>query len=82
MAAIELVRDPETKEPAPKLRDELIRTCYRRGMLVLGCGKSSVRFSPALVVKHDHVDEALHILGEALAACEQQAVPQPRATPL
>lgn len=82
MAAIELVRNPDTREPAAELRDDLIRACYRRSMLVLGCGKSSVRFSPALVVTRDHIDEALHILGEALAACEQQAAPEPRATPL
>ncbi len=82
MAAIELVRDVETKAPAPELRDDLIRACYRRGMLLLGCGRSSVRLSPPLLVTHDEVDEALQILGEALVACEQEAVPQPRVTPL
>jgi 4-aminobutyrate aminotransferase len=74
MTAAEMVHDPETKEPAPELRDALLQACYRRGMLLLGCGKSSVRFSPPLVVRRDQVDEALQILEEALAACEQGAV--------
>ena len=43
-------------------------------MLLLGCGKSSVRFSPALVITQRDVDEALQILGEALVACEQETV--------
>jgi len=73
MVAMELVSDVEAKEPVPQLRDALIRACYRRGMLLLGCGKSSVRFSPPLLVTRDQVDEGLALLGEALAACEQES---------
>jgi 4-aminobutyrate aminotransferase-like enzyme len=40
-------------------------------MLVLGCGKSSIRFSPPLMVNQGDVDEALGIFEEALTACEQ-----------
>jgi len=74
MVAIELVRDVETKEPAPELRDALVRDCYRRGVLLLGCGKSSVRFSPPLIVTRDDVDEALDLLGEALVACTRETL--------
>jgi 4-aminobutyrate aminotransferase len=72
MVAIELVTDKETKEPAGALRDALMHACYQRGMLVLGCGKSSVRFSPPLLIARDQVGEALGVLEDALTACEQE----------
>ncbi|MBN1643023.1 MAG: acetyl ornithine aminotransferase family protein [Anaerolineae bacterium] len=70
MVAIELVRDRATREAAPDLRDRLVRECYRRGALVLGCGKNSIRFSPPLVIARDQIDEGLEILEAALYACE------------
>ena len=71
MMAIELVKDRETKEPAAELRAKLVTECYLRGLLVLGCGRSSVRFSPALVIRREQVSQALSILDDALAACGQ-----------
>ncbi|MBI2763555.1 MAG: aminotransferase class III-fold pyridoxal phosphate-dependent enzyme [Chloroflexi bacterium] len=41
--------------------------CFQRGLLVLECGKSSVRMSPALTVSEDEVTTALRIFGEAVA---------------
>jgi 4-aminobutyrate aminotransferase len=73
MVAVELVSNVETKEPAPALRDAVVRACYQRGMLLLGCGKSNVRFSPPLLVTRDQMDEALALFGEALTACEQES---------
>jgi 4-aminobutyrate aminotransferase len=71
MVAIELVDDTETKAPALGLRDDVVRACYRRGMLVLGCGKSTIRLCPALLITREQADEALGILEEALVACTQ-----------
>ena len=41
--------------------------CFQRGLLVLECGKSSVRMSPALTVSEDEMRIALRIFGEAVA---------------
>jgi 4-aminobutyrate aminotransferase len=41
--------------------------CFRRGLLVLTCGESSVRIAPPLVVTSAQVDIAVAILDEALA---------------
>jgi len=71
MVAAELVHDKATKKQAPELRNQVVQACYERGMLVLGCGKNSIRFSPPLMVSQDDVDEALGLFEEALAACEQ-----------
>jgi 4-aminobutyrate aminotransferase len=72
MVAVELVKDKETKERAPDLRGHVIVECYRRGMLILGCGKNSIRFSPPLMITTDDVDEALGIFEEALTVCESK----------
>ncbi len=39
---------------------------FRRGLLTLECGESSLRFSPPLIVGSDDVDVAVRIFGEAL----------------
>ena len=41
--------------------------CFERGLLVLECGKSSVRMSPALTVSEAEMETALRIFGEAVA---------------
>ncbi|MFL5712759.1 MAG: aminotransferase class III-fold pyridoxal phosphate-dependent enzyme, partial [Chloroflexota bacterium] len=42
--------------------------CFERGLLVLECGKTSVRMSPALTVSEGEMVTALRIFGEAVAA--------------
>ncbi len=42
--------------------------CFERGLLVLECGKTSVRMSPALIVRDDEMATALRIFSEAVAA--------------
>ena len=42
--------------------------CLRRGLLVLGAGRSAVRLSPPLIVTADQVDLAVRILGDAIGA--------------
>jgi 4-aminobutyrate aminotransferase len=47
--------------------EEVQWACFQRGLLVLECGKSSVRLSPALTVSEDEMQTALRIFGEAVA---------------
>ena len=55
---------------------EAVQTaCFERGLLVLGCGKSSVRMSPALTVSEEEMATALHIFSEAVAAIAGVADP-------
>jgi 4-aminobutyrate aminotransferase len=42
--------------------------CFERGLLVLECGRSSVRMSPALTVSEAEVATALRIFAESVAA--------------
>ena len=44
---------------------------FERGLLVLECGESSLRFSPPLIVDAESVDIAIRLFGEAIAATER-----------
>ena len=66
MIGMELVRDREGREPAVAERDRFEQECYRRGLLVIGCGASSIRLSPALIIEKDHCDFTLQTFDEVL----------------
>jgi 4-aminobutyrate aminotransferase len=46
--------------------EEVQWACFERGLLVLECGKSSVRMSPALTVSEAEMTTALRIFAEAV----------------
>ena len=52
----------------PEHAEEVQWACFVRGLLVLECGRKSVRMSPALTVSAAEVATALRIFGEAVAA--------------
>lgn len=66
MIGVELVRDRGTKEPANTERDEIVQACFQRGLLMLGCGVSTLRFCPPLVVTKEQCDIAVGIIDEVL----------------
>jgi 4-aminobutyrate aminotransferase len=49
--------------------------CLRRGLLVLGAGKTTVRLSPPLTVTAEQVDIGVRILGEAVRAVTAHHTP-------
>jgi len=61
MRAIDVV---EGDRPSPELRNAFVDACFHRGLLLLGCGTSGIRFCPALCVTAEQVAAALAILGE------------------
>jgi len=40
--------------------------CYKRGLIILGCGSNSIRWSPPLILTKENVDVALQIFDEAI----------------
>jgi len=66
MVVAEFVEDRESRKLAPKLRNAVVMECFRRGLLVLGCGESGIRFCPALTISRPQVDKALGILAQAV----------------
>jgi 4-aminobutyrate aminotransferase len=68
MLGVELVKDRNSKEKAPELRDTVIDECFRRGLLLLGAGASTVRISPPLLVDEEQAQFAVDTLSAAIAA--------------
>jgi 4-aminobutyrate aminotransferase len=74
MIGVEFVKDRETREPDGELRDQIIHLAYNRGLLLLGCGKSTIRIAPPLNVSHSEIDEGLKIFDEAISLAEQKSL--------
>jgi 4-aminobutyrate aminotransferase/(S)-3-amino-2-methylpropionate transaminase len=68
MLAIELVRDPETKEPAPELATAVADEAARNGLLLLKSGiySNCIRVLTPLVITDGELDEALGVWEQAL----------------
>ena len=62
MIGIELVKDQASREPHPEMRQQVIRRAFDLGLLVLGCGESTIRLMPPLVVEQFQADFAMDIL--------------------
>jgi 4-aminobutyrate aminotransferase len=72
MIGIELVKDKTTREPATALRNKVETLAFERGLMILGCGETTIRLSPPLIVKEEEAMVALDILEEALTAVENE----------
>jgi 4-aminobutyrate aminotransferase len=68
MIGIEVVGDRESRAPAPGTRDRIIHAAFERGLLLLPCGKSTIRLSPPLIAGAKDADAALAILDAAFSA--------------
>jgi 4-aminobutyrate aminotransferase len=66
MVGMELVKDRSTKEPNPEASRRLVDTAFQHGLLLLGCGRSTVRLAPPLVIDEVDIDRGLELLGEVL----------------
>jgi 4-aminobutyrate aminotransferase len=67
MIGIELIKDRATKEPYLEAMSRVEHECFQRGLITLGCGQSTIRLSPPLVITKDQCDFAIRTLDEALA---------------
>jgi 4-aminobutyrate aminotransferase len=72
MIGIELVKDKNTREPATALRNRVETLAFERGLMLLGCGETSLRLCPSLLVKDEEATVALDILEEALTQVEKE----------
>lgn len=66
MLAFEVVKDQQSKERAPELRNRIEQMAFQRGVLVLGAGQNSIRLSPPLVLSQDQADYAMDVLEECI----------------
>jgi 4-aminobutyrate aminotransferase len=70
MIGVDIVKDQKTREYGSAERDRIVENAFTRGVLFLGCGPSTVRIAPALIVTRDEADVAIDTLEESIAAVE------------
>jgi len=68
MIGVEFVKDRASKQPDAELRDRVEMATFNRGLILLGCGANSIRWSPPLILTRENVDVALEIFDEAISA--------------
>jgi 4-aminobutyrate aminotransferase len=71
MIGIELVKDQETREPNPEARNKVIERAFEQGVLILGCGESTVRLMPPLLIDREQADFAVDVLDRCIAEAER-----------
>ncbi len=72
MIGIELVKDKTTREPVTALRNRVEELAFERGLMILGCGETSIRLCPPLVVNEHEATVALDILEDVLTQVEKE----------
>jgi 4-aminobutyrate aminotransferase len=72
MIGVDFVKDKETKEHNSKLRDSVVDFAFEKGLLTLGCGKSTIRISPALNVTEAEIIQGLEIFETAITLAERE----------
>ncbi len=63
MIGVEIERDGR---PDPALRDEIIQRAFHRGLLILPCGASTIRFCPPLCLTSRQVKMGVEMFQDAL----------------
>jgi 4-aminobutyrate aminotransferase len=68
MIGVEFVTDRSSLKPDAELRDRIEMACFERGLIILGCGTSTIRWSPPLIFTKENADVALEIFEAAINA--------------
>ena len=66
MIGVDIVKDKATKEYAGEQRDRIVELAFERGLLFLGCGPSTIRLCPPLIVTEEEADVAVDVLEECI----------------
>jgi len=72
MLGIDFVKDRETREPDGELRSRVERLGFDHGVLLLGCGKSTIRLAPPLSTSKAEIDEGLQIFDYIIGLAEKE----------
>jgi 4-aminobutyrate aminotransferase len=68
MLGVEFVKDKTSRTPDAQLRDRVEMAVFERGLILLGAGTNTIRWSPPLILTKENVDVALEIFDDAIAA--------------
>jgi len=71
LLGIELVKDPDTKEPFVDGGNKVYQRAFQKGLAWV-LAKHTLRFAPALVMQQDVAAKGLDIIEEAIAEVEDE----------
>ncbi|WP_291999135.1 acetyl ornithine aminotransferase family protein [Caldivirga sp.] len=74
MIGVELVKDKVSKEPAVKELGEVLMRSFKRGVAVIGAGKSTIRIAPPLNIPIELAEKAVDIIIESIRSVERDYV--------
>jgi 4-aminobutyrate aminotransferase len=72
MIGVEIVKSQQTREPAPALRDRIVSLAFEHGLLLLGCGETSIRLAPPLILNQHEATIGLDIFEQCVAQAERE----------
>ncbi len=66
MIGIEFVKSRQRKEPAIEKRNEILKHAFYNGLILLGCGESSIRLIPAITIENQNIEKAMDIFEDII----------------
>ncbi len=72
MIGVEFVKDKATKERGIDIRNAMVHSAFEHGLLLLGCGRNTVRITPPLNVTEAEINEGLEIFEAAVTEAESK----------
>ena len=67
MIGVDIVKNQATREYGAAERDRIVEAAFERGILLLGCGPSTIRIAPPLIVTKDEADIVMDVLEESIS---------------
>jgi len=61
------VNDRRTKEYGTEHVNNILDYTWKHGVLLISCGRSTLRLIPPLIIDEDLADEALEVVKDAIA---------------
>lgn len=68
MIGVDFQRTDGSRAPNADLRDRVMQICFEKGLLLLSCGESTLRFCPPLIVTVEETKTAAEIFDAAVSA--------------
>jgi 4-aminobutyrate aminotransferase len=70
MIGVDFVKDRKTRKPNGTIRNQIEQLGFKHGLLLLGCGASTIRLAPPLCITKSEIDEGLKIFDHVIGIAE------------
>jgi 4-aminobutyrate aminotransferase len=67
MIGVDFAKSDGSRAPDGPVRDRVMQRCFEKGLLLLSCGESTLRFCPPLIVTAEETKTAVEIFDKAVA---------------